>query len=156
MIALSTWWKSTELDRGRELLAQIRDLGFNSIELDCHLTGAAIGEMKPLLGTEFQVVSVHNFCPIPRILPKGISGSDVFSLSSPDKEERERAVEYTIQTIELADSVDSRIVVCHFGYVDIKDPTERLIELYNKGEKESDDFTSLLESAQDNRATEQQ
>ena len=156
MIALSTLWNSTEVENGWDMLSQIRDMGFEAVELDCHLTGAALNEMKPLLGRDVQVVSVHNFCPVPHILPTEMAGSDVFLLSADDKEERRRAVEHTIQTIELADSVDSRIVICHLGYVDIIDPTERLIELHNKGEKESSDFESLLEEAKDRRAAEQQ
>ena len=127
MIALSTLWNSTEVENGWDLLSQIRDMGFEAVELDCHLTGVALNEMKPLLGRDVQVVSVHNFCPVPHILPVEMAGSDIFLLSAADKEERRQAVEYTIRTMELADSVDSRIVICHLGYVDIIDPTERLI-----------------------------
>jgi sugar phosphate isomerase/epimerase len=112
--------------------------------------------MKPLLGKDVQVVSVHNFCPIPDILPKEMASSDVFLLSSCDREERERAVEYTTKTIELADTVDARIVICHFGHVDIDDPTEELIEFYNKGEKESGDLQALLQEAKDKREASQQ
>lgn len=156
MIALSTLWNSRELVSGQEILSQIRDVGFEAIELDCYLTGAKLNEIRPFSGTNMQVVSIQNFCPVPDILPKGMAGSDAFLLSSCDKEERERAVEYTVKTIELADTVDARIVICHFGYVDIKDPTEKLIELYNKGERESSDFEFRLEEARNRREAEQQ
>jgi len=156
MIALSTLWNSRELGSGQEILSQIRDVGFEAIELDYYLTGAKLNGIGPFPGTNMQVVSIQNFCPVPDILPKGMAGSDAFLLSSCDREERERAVEYTIKTIELADTVDARIVICHFGHVDIKDPTEKLIELYNKGEKESSDFEFRLEEARDRREAGQQ
>ena len=156
MFALSTLWNSAEVGSGEEILSQILDIGFEAIELDYHLTSATLNEMRPLLGRDVQVVSVHNFCPIPDILPKEMAGSDAFLLSSSDREERERAVEYTIKTIELADTIDARIVICHFGHVDIDDPTEKFIELYNRGEKESNDFESLLREAEDKREAKRQ
>jgi len=143
------------VQNGEEILLQILDMGFEAVELDNHLTGSTLNEMMPLLGKDVQVVSIHNFCPIPDILPKEMAGSDAFLLSSPDREERERAIEYTIKTIELADTIDARTVICHFGHVDIDDPTEDLIELYNKGEKESSDFEALLQRAKDKREANQ-
>ena len=155
MIALSTSWNSIEVESGKEILSQILDMGFEAVELDYRLTSARLNEMRPLLGRDVQVVSIHNFCPIPDILPKEMAGSDAFLLSSSGREERERAIEYTIKTIELADAVDARIVICHLGHVDIADPTEELIELYNKRGKESDDFQALLQKAKDKREANQ-
>lgn len=151
MIALSTLWNPTKTSNGLELLSRIRDIGFDAIELDCHLPDAMLEEMRPKLGNDDQVVSIHNFCPIPRILPKEMAGGDAFLLSSTDKEERGRAVEYANKTIELGDSIECRVIVCHFGHVDITDPTDRLIDLYNKGEKESSDYELLLEEAGNKR-----
>jgi len=132
-------------------MSQILDMGFEAIELDYYLTGALINELKQLLDNALQVVSVHNFCPIPHILPRGLAGSDAFPLSSSDREERERAIEYTIKTMELADGFETRIVICHFGHVDMDDPTENLMELYDRGERESDDFESLLQESREKR-----
>jgi sugar phosphate isomerase/epimerase len=156
MIALSTSWNSTEAGNGKEMLSQILDMGFEAIELDYRLTGTMLDEMRPLLGRDVQVVSIHNFCPVPNILPKEMAGSDAFLLSSSDREERERAIKYTIKTIELADTIDARIVICHFGHVDVSDPTEELIGLYNKGERESDDFELLLQKAKAEREASRQ
>ena len=156
MIALSTWWNSAKSESGAEILSQILEMGFQAVELDYHLTGAMLDEMKPALGSEAKAVCVHNFCPIPNILPKEMASSDAFLLSSPDREERERAVEYTIKTIELADAIDARIAICHLGYVDITDPTKKLMELYERGEKESDDFQDILQEANDKREAGQQ
>ncbi len=151
MIAISTLWNSRVAENAEEEMSQILDMGFEAIELDYYLGGAVVNELRQLLDNALQVVSVHNFCPIPDILPKEMAGSDAFLLSSSDREERERAIEYTIKTLELADSFETRIVICHFGYVDMDDPTENLIELYDRGEKESDDFESLLQKAREER-----
>jgi sugar phosphate isomerase/epimerase len=156
MIAFSTSWNSTEVESGEEMLSQILDMGFEAIELDYGLTTTILNEMRPLLGKDVRVLSVQNFCPVPDILPKEMAGSDAFLLSTPDREERERAVKHAIKTIELADSVDARIVVCHFGHVDMDDPTEKLVELCNKGERESGDFESLLEKSKDKREARRQ
>jgi sugar phosphate isomerase/epimerase len=156
MIAISTLWNSKDAENAEEIMSQILDMGFEAIELDYYLTGALVNELKELLDNALQVVSLHNFCPIPDILPKEMAGSDAFLLSSSDREERERAVEYTIKTMELADSFETRIVICHLGHVDMDDPTENLIELYDKGEKESDDFESLLQKSIEEREAKRQ
>lgn len=156
MIAISTLWNSKDAENAEEIMSQILDMGFEAIELDYYLTGAVVNELKQILDNALQVVSVHNFCPIPDILPEKMAGSDAFLLSSSDREERERAVEYTIKTLELADSFETRIVICHFGHVDMDDPTGNLIELYDRGEKESDDFESLLQEAREEREAKRQ
>jgi sugar phosphate isomerase/epimerase len=156
MIAISTLWNSRGAENAEEIMSQILDMGFAAIELDYYLTGAVVNGLKQILDNALQVVSVHNFCPIPDILPKEMAGSDAFLLSSFDREERERAVDYTIKTLELADSFETRIVICHFGHVDMDDPTENLIELYDRGEKESDDFESLLQEAREEREAKRQ
>jgi sugar phosphate isomerase/epimerase len=156
MIAISTLWNSKDAENAEDIMSQILDMGFAAIELDYYLTGAVVNGLNELLDNALQVVSVHNFCPIPNILPKEMAGSDAFLLSSFDREEREMAVEYTIKTLELADSFETRIVICHFGHVDMDDPTENLIELYDRGEKESDDFESLLQKAREEREAKRQ
>jgi len=156
MIAISTLWNSKGAENAEDIMSQILDMGFAAIELDYYLTGALVNELKELLDNALQVVSVHNFCPIPDILPKEMAGSDAFLLSSFDREEREMAIEYTIKTLELADSFETRIVICHFGHVDMADPTENLIELYGRGEKESHDFESLLQKAREEREAKRQ
>ncbi len=156
MIAISTLWNSRGAENAEEIMSQILDMGFEAIELDYYLTGAVVNDLKGLLDNALQVVSVHNFCPIPHILPENMAGSDAFLLSSSDREERERAVEYTIKTLELADSFETRIVICHFGHVDMHDPTQNLIELYDRGEKESDDFEALLQEAREEREAKRQ
>ncbi len=156
MIAISTLWNSRVAESAEEIMSQILDMGFEAIEMDYYLTGAVVNELKELLDNALEVVSVHNFCPVPDILPREMAGSDAFLLSSSDREERERAVEYTIKTLELADSFETRIVVCHFGHVDMDDPTENLIELYDRGEKESNDFESLLQKSMEEREAKRQ
>ena len=141
---------------GKEILSEILDMGFEAVALSCHVTRAILDGMRPSLGKDVQVVSIQNFCPVPDILPEEMAGGDAFLLSSSDSDERQTAVDYTIRTLELADAIEAKIVVCHLGHVDIRDPTEKLAELYDKGKREADDFESLLQEAKDDREVKRQ
>ena len=141
---------------GKEILSEILDMGFEAVALSCHVTRAILDGMRPSLGKDVQVVSIQNFCPVPDILPEEMAGGDAFLLSSSDSDERQTAVDYTIRTLELADAIEAKIVVCHLGHVDIRDPTEKLAELYDKGKREAEDFESLLQEAKDDREVKRQ
>jgi sugar phosphate isomerase/epimerase len=54
-------------------------------------------------------------------------------LSSPDEDERSKAVAYSIKTIEHAHDHGARAVVLHLGKVDMPDRTEDFFELYRHG-----------------------
>ncbi len=64
-------------------------------------------------------MSIHNYFPIPSIMPHSKGGGDLFLFSHPDKDERQRAVEWTIKTIEHANDLESPVVVLHCGYVEM-------------------------------------
>ncbi len=139
MIGLSTVWTSRSAHTGEELLGPILDLGFEGVELEYRITQQIYREILPRLRThELRVLSVHNYFPVPDILPPEKAGGDCFSLSSLDKGEREKGIYYTSRTIEFAHDLEARVVVLHLGRVETELPRDGLQELYREGRWEGE------------------
>lgn len=134
MIGLSTSWLTERTGiKGREVIEEIVALGFRAVELEYRITEAMFREMRPLILKEkLKVMSIHNFFPLPDSIPISKAGGDLFLLSSPDREERERAVEKTIRTIESAQNLGALAVVLHLGRVDMEPEYDRLYELFRR------------------------
>jgi len=152
MIALSTAWNNAGKYSMEEMLRQIRDLGFNAIELSYDFSPEKLEELIVLLrdaGT--QVVSVHNFCPLPSEKRKRYT-ADYYRLSSQDQEERKRAVDYTKRTIDTACRLSCKAVVIHAGTIELEAGFGRnLISLYNKGKAGTEEYNELKRTLLDAR-----
>lgn len=139
MLGISTCWWSRRASGGEEIVSDILELGLKDVELEYRISNAIFQQMKPKLKRVLKVLSIHNFFPIPERAPYDKGGGDLFLLSSPDKDERSRAVRYSIRTIEHAQDLGARAVVFHLGRVDMPVPTQDLLRLYRSrkiGEKE--------------------
>ena len=166
MIAISTLWNSLGHEDGAQLLAELNDLGFNAVQLDCKITEKLLIQMEPQFRADMKVVSVHNFCPAPPgVLQENADAvsrrrpllfADLFLLSSPHRDEREEAVKHTISTIELASDLEIPVVVLHLGYVDVKDESKRLFDFYKWGEREFEAFGKLVTEVRGKRERKQQ
>lgn len=135
MIGLSTVWT---MKRGastpQEVLDPILDLGFEAIELEFRITGKLLEGMAPSLKAGApRVISVHNFCPVPDILPPQKAGGDAFNIASLDREERERAVRYTCRTLEVAHELEVGAVVLHLGYIEGEERKDAPQRAYREG-----------------------
>lgn len=135
MIGLSTVWT---MKRGastpQEVLDPILDLGFEAIELEFRITGKLLEGMAPSLKAGApRVISVHNFCPVPDILPPQKAGGDAFNIASLDREERERAVRYTCRTLEVAHELEVGAVVLHLGYIEGEERKDAPQRVYREG-----------------------
>ncbi len=135
MIGLSTVWT---MKRGastpQEVLDPILDLGFEAIELEFRITGKLLEGMAPSLKAGApRVISVHNFCPVPDILPPQKAGGDAFNIASLDREERERAVRYTCRTLEVAHELEVGVVVLHLGYIEGEERKDAPQRAYREG-----------------------
>ena len=145
MIGLSTVWT---MKRGastpQEVLDPILDLGFEAIELEFRITGKLLEGMAPSLKAGApRVISVHNFCPVPDILPPQKAGGDAFNIASLDREERERAVRYTCRTLEVAHELEVGVVVLHLGYIEgeeRKDAPQRAYREERWGKEELQEY----------------
>src|SRR6476659_2872341 len=133
MISFSTCWNSSRHTDGSEMLREIKDLGFNRIELGHGIRISLMpGIQKMFEAGEVRFSSLHNFCPLP-VEVMGAS-PDCYTFSSSFARERERAVKQTLQTIDFAERLEAPFVVLHLGRVPMKPVTEPLIALAKAGE----------------------
>lgn len=153
MIGISTVWTSQWARTGDELLGPIIDLGFKGIELEYRITQQLYQEIHPRLRThELRVLSIHNYFPLPDILPPGKASGNCFSLSSLDREEREKGVFYTSRTVEAAHDLEAQTVVLHLGRVETGLPRDGLQKLYREGKWE-EEGVELFQREQDERGS---
>jgi sugar phosphate isomerase/epimerase len=151
VIGLSTVWTSSAARSGKELLGPILDLGFRGIELEYRITQQIYREILPRIqGGEIQVLSIHNYFPVPEILSPKLASGDCFSLSALDQEERQKGVSYTVRTLEIAHDLEVRVVVLHLGRVETALPKDGLQRLYREG-RWDDEGPKLLQQEMEER-----
>jgi sugar phosphate isomerase/epimerase len=142
MYSFSTCWNSHRHTDGRAMLREIRDLGFRYAELS-HGTRISLlpGIMEAVEAGEMQISSLHNFCP----LPMGVmhAAPNLYKFSAERPREREMAERYTLKTIEFAGRVKAPVVVLHLGSIEMKDYTDKLLEMLEDGLKETPKYERL-------------
>lgn len=128
------------------MLREIRDLGFEYAELSHGIRISLLpGIIEAVDAGEIKISTLHNFCP----LPMGITHAapNIFKFTSPDPRERANALRYSLKTIETAARVKARLVVLHMGAIEMKDYTDRLIEMVEAGQKDTPKYEKLCEEA---------
>lgn len=146
MLALSTAWNASLHEKGEEIAEEILRLGFKNLELNFSLTKAQVEEIDGYRRRhDARILSLHNYCPIPAGLAREEALPDCYSLASTDENERKEAVAHTENTISTARRLDALAVVLHSGRVEIEDKTRQLIDLANRGKKNSDEYRSLFD-----------
>lgn len=101
------------------ILTVLDHLGLDLVELEYRLPGEVIERLRPEFKARgWRVGSVHNFTPLPHGASRAQASGDLFNLASPDRDERVRAVEYTLRTMELASELEAAAVVLHLGGVE--------------------------------------
>jgi len=146
MIAISTMWNASKQADGAAMLDELKQLGFEAIELGRNLTHEQLETIRPHR-SEIEICSIHNFCPIlPGVRPEK-SDSDPIHLSSLDANERQEAVRQTIRTMEFAAELEIPIVVLHLGAVETYDRSFLMRDLYEYGEREFEAFAKKVGEA---------
>lgn len=124
------------------MLREIRELGFEYAELS-HGTRISLmpGILQAVDAGEIKISSLHNFCP----LPMGVmhSAPNLYQFSAEKPRERELAERYTLKTIEFADRVKAPLVVLHLGSIEMRDYTDKLLQLVGKGARETPKYEKL-------------
>ncbi len=127
---------------GRAMLREIRDLGFEYAELS-HGTRISLlpGIIEAVEAGEIKISSLHNFCP----LPIGINHSapNLYRFTSENPQERDNALRCTRKTMELAARLKAPVVVLHYGSMELKDYTGKLIDMAALGQKRTPKYEKL-------------
>src|SRR2546426_5909659 len=104
MLAFSTCWNSARHTDGAAMLHEIRELGFDCVELG-HGTRISLveGILKAVQGGVVRVCSVHNFCPLP--LGRFDAAPNAYLFSAREELEWDNAVRHTRNSIEFATKI---------------------------------------------------
>lgn len=132
------------------MLREIRSLGFERAELSHGIRISLLpGIIEAVEAGEIKISSLHNFCP----LPMGVNHAapNLFMFSSTDTRERENAWRHTVKTIETAARLQAPAVVLHMGRIEMKEYTDRLLDMIQRGLKESPKYTALCEEVMEKR-----
>src|SRR6185436_1221330 len=142
MYSFSTCWNSHRHKDGREMLREIRELGFDHAELS-HGTRISLlpGILEAVDAGEIRISSLHNFCPLP--IGVNYAAPNLYQFSAERPRERELAARYTLKTMEFAGRVKAPVVVLHAGSIEMKDYTDKLLDLLERGEKASPRYEKL-------------
>ena len=126
------------------MLREIRALGFEYAELSHGIRISLLpGIFEAVEAGEIKISSLHNFCPLP--IGVNHAAPNIYQFSSPDRREQENAWRHSVKTIETAARVKAPAVVLHMGSIDMKDYTERLLGMVQKGLKETPKYAALRE-----------
>lgn len=126
------------------MLREIRDLGFEFAELSHGIRLTLLpGILEAVDAGEIKISSVHNFCPLPMGVDR--AAPNIFKFTSDNPRERENAFKHTLKSIETAMRVKAQVVVLHMGAIEMKDYTDKLIEMVGEGKKETPKYQKLLE-----------
>jgi sugar phosphate isomerase/epimerase len=132
MISFSTCWNSGRHTAGDEMLREIKDLGFDHVELGHGIRISLMPGIQEMFDAgEVRFTSLHNFCPLP-VEVMGAS-PDCYQFSAAYPKERERAIKQTFQTVDFAVRLGAPFVVLHLGEVPIGPVTDSLIALAKNG-----------------------
>src|SRR5512137_607014 len=142
MYSFSTCWNSHRHTDGRAMLKEIRDLGFSYAELS-HGTRISLvpGILEAVDAGEMRISSLHNFCPLP--MGVNFAAPNLYQFSAERPRERELAYRYTVKTLEFAARVKAPFVVLHLGSIEMRNYTDKLLELSALGEKAAAKFEKL-------------
>lgn len=132
------------------MLQEIRDLGFDHAELSHGIRLSLLpGVLDAVAGGVIKISSLHNFCPLP--IGVNHASPNIFKFTSPDARERENAYKHTLKTLETAERVKASMVVLHMGCIEMKDYTNKLMEMVEEGQKDSPKYEKLSFEAQEKR-----
>ncbi len=137
------------------MLREIRALGFEYAELSHGIRISLLsGIVEGVEAGEIKISSLHNFCP----LPIGVTHAapNLYKFSSSDGREWDNAWRHSVKTIETAARVKALAVVLHLGSIDMKEYTERLLEMVQKGLKDTPKYAALCEEVKKKREDKKQ
>ena len=134
MLSFSTCWNNGRHTDGEAMIDEILDLGFRNIELSHGMTIAKLpGIRKAYQAGKFTCSGVHNYFPSP--VEVMIDAPDAYEYTSHRSFDRSRALDMTLQTLEIAAEFRANYLVLHMGSVPLKPAkyTKRLTAMVADG-----------------------
>ncbi|WP_258296331.1 sugar phosphate isomerase/epimerase family protein [Paenibacillus peoriae] len=140
--SFSTCWNIKKHMVGRELVEEIRQLGFSRVELNYNITREMLTTIEPMIERgEIGISSVHNTFPH---TPDPDYGTDSVLLGFDDESKRQRAIELLVQSAEYAHRYGAKAVVVHPGEVPFPyDISEELEDIFNEQGRDSAAYQTL-------------
>ena len=126
------------------MLREIRNLGFEYAELSHGIRISLLpGILQAVDAGEIKISSLHNFCP----LPMGVehAAPNIFKFTADNPRERENAFKHTLKTIETASRVKASLIVLHMGCIEMKEYTDKLLDMVKEGRKGTPKYEKLCE-----------
>jgi sugar phosphate isomerase/epimerase len=132
------------------MLREIRDLGFEFAELSHGIRISLLpGIIEAVDAGEIKISTLHNFCPLP--IGVNHAAPNLFKFTSLDARERENAYRHSVKTMETAARLKAQLVVLHMGCIEMRDYTDRLVEMLGNGEKDSPKYRKLCLELEEKR-----
>jgi sugar phosphate isomerase/epimerase len=140
MLGISTSWQSGGSATAEGMLAALKNLDVTGIELSYRISEDLYQQIKdPLKHSGLNVVSIHNYFPIPSAIADSKGSGDLFLLSSSDNEERQNAIRFSVKTIEHAGDLGAAAVVLHCGAVEMNHDMQVLYQYCNSNRLDSEE-----------------
>lgn len=143
MPSFSTCWNNSRHHDGEAMVDEIVELGFDRLELSHGMTIAKLpGLRKAFEAGKFTCVGVHNYFPSP--VEVMIDAPDAYEFTSHRLPDRERAMDMTLRTLELAAEFRAEYLVLHMGSVPMntKKWTKRLTAALGDGQGSTPEFAA--------------
>ncbi len=133
LLSLSTSWNSKNHSDGYAMCQEIASLGFTHMELSHGIRVVLVpGILRAVQEGVIKVGTCHNFCPLPPGVD--VASPNLFKPSAQEAGEFDQWVRYTKRSLDFAQQVGARLLVCHlgslkFGFFDF-DPAKKLEDLF--------------------------
>lgn len=141
MLAFSSCWNNGRHTGGEAMIEEIVELGFTNIELSHGMTIAKLpGIQKAYHRGIFKCSGVHNYFPSP--VEVMIDAPDAYEFTSHRPFERQRAMDMTLRTLDLAAQFEAEYLVLHMGSVPLspKKFTRALTTAVSEGKQHTPDY----------------
>jgi len=132
------------------MLREIRDLGFQYAELSHGIRISLLpGIFQAVDAGEIKISSLHNFCPLPMGVER--AAPNIYKFTADNPRERDSAFKHSLKTLETAVRVGAPLVVLHMGCVDMKDYTDKLLDMVGEGKRETSKYEKLCAEVREKR-----
>jgi len=141
MLAFSSCWNNSRHTDGEAMIEEIVALGFSHIELSHGMSVAKVpGIRKAFQRGIFTCAGVHNFFPSP--VEVMIDAPDAYEFTSHRPFERQRALDLSFRTLDLAAEFKAQYLVLHMGSVPLnpKKWSQRLTAMVAAGRQTHPDY----------------